>query len=157
MINHSIPLKKFQTLISNETIIQIVTCLLIMLFVYAAGSKLVDYRNTRIQLGLYPWISHFSNTIAWANPAAELMTALGILIPRTKKWGFYASLGLLLLYTIYLVSMVSEFTHLQLPCTCGGVISTLTWRQHIFFNLFFISLSIWGIRAIRSETGKKRS
>jgi hypothetical protein len=34
----------------------------------------------------------------------------------------------------------------NLPCSCGGIISKLSWKQHIIFNLFFIVLSVIGIR-----------
>jgi hypothetical protein len=37
----------------------------------------------------------------------------------------------------------------NLPCSCGGIISKLSWKQHILFNLFFIMLSITGIKVQR--------
>jgi hypothetical protein len=33
----------------------------------------------------------------------------------------------------------------DLPCSCGGIISSLSWRQHIIFNGVFILLAITGI------------
>jgi hypothetical protein len=29
-----------------------------------------------------------------------------------------------------------------LPCSCGGLIEALSWRQHIFFNLAVMAISL---------------
>jgi hypothetical protein len=36
-------------------------------------------------------------------------------------------------------------TSANLPCSCGGVIQQLSWKQHIVFNISFIVLGIAGI------------
>jgi hypothetical protein len=42
----------------------------------------------------------------------------------------------------------------RIPCSCGGLISSLSWTQHLFFNLFFllanaIVLSIYPVKERR--------
>jgi hypothetical protein len=39
----------------------------------------------------------------------------------------------------------------HLPCNCGGVLQKMNWRQHLIFNLFFICLSLIGIRLYQSN------
>ncbi|MGN6801262.1 MAG: MauE/DoxX family redox-associated membrane protein [Ginsengibacter sp.] len=47
------------------------------------------------------------------------------------------------MFTTYLLYMI--LTKSTLPCSCGGAIQKLSWRQHIFFNTFFILISIVAI------------
>ncbi|MES1218633.1 MAG: MauE/DoxX family redox-associated membrane protein, partial [Bacteroidota bacterium] len=109
----------------------------------AAFSKLADATIFYQQLRQYPLISPFSDTIAWLIPSIELLIIALLLFPTTRRIGLYSSFSILLIFTIYLITMVSFFK--DLPCSCGGVISKLTWGQHILFNLGFIALSLSGI------------
>jgi len=96
----------------------------------------LGWKNFRYQLELYPWIRHFAVWVAWGVPLTELAIAGLLLSSRRRLAGFYASFGLLIIFTAYLSLMLGTTTHL--PCSCGGVIATLTWGQHIVFNSCFI-------------------
>lgn len=109
---------------------------LIVLFVYAASAKLMQWQQFRGQLEFYPWIRHFAGWVAWAVPLAELVITVLLLSSRRRIAGFYASLILLFIFTAYLSLMLGTEKHL--PCSCGGVIAHLTWRQHIVFNSCFM-------------------
>jgi hypothetical protein len=37
----------------------------------------------------------------------------------------------------------------SLPCSCGGIIAKLSWKEHVVFNLFFIANSVAGIKLQR--------
>jgi hypothetical protein len=127
----------------KNNIVEVCAFLLILLFVYAASSKLFRWHLFRFQLEGYPWIRQIADWVAWGVPAIELGIAAALLVPgRVRRMGFYASLLLLVIFTAYLLLMLGM--HYHLPCSCGGVIQGLTWGQHVVFNLFFISLSIMG-------------
>lgn len=130
--------------------VEIVSFLLILLFVYTASSKLMDYWTFHYQVGMYPWIKRFGRQLAWMVPTTELLVALLIFIPKTKLIGLYASLGLLILFTTYLLLML-KFGGKDLPCSCGGVIRRMTWKQHIFFNTGFIAINILGILSKKGD------
>lgn len=119
--------------------------LLVVLFVYTAVTKLLVFSRFLYQLELFPWIGPYSIYVAWSVILTELGVVCLLLGPRRPRYGFLASLGLLSLFTLYLLIMIGTQPHL--PCTCGGVIEQLTWPQHIFFNLFFIGVSILGLRS----------
>lgn len=136
---------------SRKTIIEIITALLIVLFVYAGLSKLLDHHTFSLQLAQSPLLSSWAFVIAWALPAGELLLAAALVIPATRQLGLYASLILLILFTVYLVYMLSFSTHL--PCSCGGIISSLSWKQHLGFNSVFISLAAVGIWLRRTGKG----
>jgi uncharacterized membrane protein YphA (DoxX/SURF4 family) len=55
----------------------------------------------------------------------------------------YSSFMLLLVFTVYITSVV-KFSD-SIPCSCGGVLSSLGWTDHILFNVGFMTLAILGI------------
>lgn len=125
----------------NRTLLlNAVTALLILLFVYTAGSKLLGLDVFENQLRRSPLIGSFSGFFSVMIPLIELMVAVLLLIPQTLKIGLYCSLALLVSFTAYLIYMLSIDIHL--PCTCGGVISQMSWQQHVVFNLAFIVLNL---------------
>ena len=121
----------------------IISSILLLLFLYTGLSKLSDYQLFKFVLFQSPWLKHFAGLIAWALPVTELIVALLLFIPAARLYGLYSSLILLSLFTLYLGLMLAFSP--KVPCNCGGVIKSLTWPQHIGLNLFFILLSLWGI------------
>jgi len=127
----------------KNRILDIICGLLILLFVYAAASKLFDYTLFKMQLRNSPLIASYAGTIAWLLPIAEVIIVVTLTVMHTRLFGLYASLFLLLLFTFYIAGML--LSGVNLPCSCGGIIRELSWGQHLLFNLFFIALSIAGI------------
>lgn len=127
----------------RRVMIEIISSLLIVLFVYTALSKLFDYDTFRSQLGKSPFITSFASLLAWALPAAELLLGLLLALPVTRLAGLYVSLFMMTLFTAYIYSML-HFSY-YIPCSCGGVISKMSWDQHLVFNVFFVVISIAGI------------
>jgi hypothetical protein len=123
--------------------IEFISGLLILLFVYTAVSKLLDFTTFHIQLSKSPFINAYANTVAWALPAGELLVALALTFKRTRLLGLYASLFLMTMFTAYIYAMLHYSYYI--PCSCGGVISKLSWTQHLWFNSGFVLLSIAGI------------
>lgn len=127
----------------KHLIVEVIAALLIFLFVYTGTSKLYERNIFALQLESFPYIHGLGFVISWLLPFAELFTAALMVIPRSRLAGLYLSSLLLCLFTLYLVTM--QLTEKNLPCSCGGVISTLSWKQHIMLNLFFITLSVVGM------------
>lgn len=118
--------------------------LLLALFMYTAASKILTINVFSSTLAKSPLIGSYSLFVAWSIPIIEIIVSILLIIAGTRKLGFYASLVLLGIFTLYLVYMVSSGT--KLPCNCGGAISTMTWQQHIWFNVAFLLIAITGIR-----------
>lgn len=114
--------------------------LLILLFSYTAFSKLADVEKFRYALSRSPLLSGSESIVAVLLPLIELFVSGLLYFESSRQKGFQASLILLLAFTIYLVCML--FTNKNLPCTCGGVIQQLNWREHIALNVFFILLTV---------------
>jgi hypothetical protein len=124
-----------------------ISLLLVFVFAYAASSKLIDSKNLAAVLQKVPLIGRGASVIAVLLPLAELVIALLLIFERTRLYGLYASLVLLIVFTGYLGYMVLFVP--KLPCSCGGVISKMSWKEHIVFNGVLIVLTYTGIRIFR--------
>jgi hypothetical protein len=130
----------------------IISSVVLILFLYAAISKLNEYHSFYSVLKQSPLLHRFAGIIARLLPITEIFIALLLFIPGLRPRGLYASFLLLIAFTIYLLWMVVFSPNL--PCSCGGVIKFLSWWQHIFLNLFFILLSWIGIVLYKSDKNK---
>ena len=137
----------------KNTSANIINGLFILLFTYTALSKLFGYSRFRSVLSTAPLVRSYAVWIAAILPVAELITAALIFIPATARKGMITGVSLLTVFTVYLVYMV--LTDSNLPCSCGGVIPQLSWKQHIAFNIVFIATGLAGIyMQNNNEAGK---
>jgi hypothetical protein len=127
----------------REVAIQTIVSLLILLFIYAASSKLLDYTKFRIELGKSPLLTAFAGLVAWSIPLLEIAIALLLAFVRTRLLGLYASFTLMVLFTAYIIYILNFSPYV--PCSCGGVLQKLDWRTHLIFNSFFVALAGIGV------------
>jgi uncharacterized membrane protein YphA (DoxX/SURF4 family) len=134
---------KYQTMKKGKWIVDSCAFALVFLFVYTASAKFLRLDVFAGQLERFPWISPVAKIMAWVVPVVEVIVAVLLLTGRVRLTGFYAALGLMVVFTLYLALMLGSDRHL--PCSCGGVISWMTWKQHLVFNLFFIAVALAGV------------
>jgi uncharacterized membrane protein YphA (DoxX/SURF4 family) len=127
----------------KRTFLEIICGLLILLWGYAAFSKLFIYDAFRFQLLGHKLLMHHAALVAWLVPAVEIGIALLLIMPRTRLAGLYVSMGMLAVFTAYIAYMFMFYPHK--PCSCGGIISKLSWKQHIAFNVGFMVLAWVGV------------
>lgn len=127
----------------KEFLLQIIAGVLILIFVYAALSKIMVYPEFVIQLQMDPYLKPIAGFLAWGIPATEIVVTTCLFVPGIRIYGFIASLVLMIVFTLYIAGMLAFDSHL--PCSCGGVLQHLTWIQHLIFNIFFCMLSLSGI------------
>ncbi len=135
----------------RHVIVQIICFLYMLLFVYAAVSKLLDFENFRIQLAQSPLLSAYAGLIAPSVISAELFIVLLLCFKTTRLIGLYFSFFLMIAFTvyIYLILNYSDFV----PCSCGGFIEKLSWRQHIIFNIAFALLALVAVMLTEKTKG----
>ena len=137
----------------KQVMIECVAALLIVLFLYASLSKFLDFKTFTGEMNNQPMPNSWTPFLVWLIPCSEVAIALALLFEYTRLLGFYASVVLMTLFTLYtLVILLHFFSYI--PCSCGGVIKKLTWGQHLVFNLFFVALSVFGIILQRSQFSK---
>ena len=125
---------------STKSILVNSICLMyVLLFVYAATSKLLDFENFRIQLGQSPLLSSFARWILFAVPILEIIIAILLLTQKFRLIGLFAAYTLMILFTAYIYIILNYSA--SVPCSCGGIIQKMTWSEHLIFNLFFVLLA----------------
>jgi putative oxidoreductase len=128
----------------SKTALDIISFLLILLFIYTAVSKLLDFTQFKGQMYNQTIPHSIATVLIWTLPEVEVITGLLLLSDKTKLFGFYLSLLLILLFTGYIILVLLNYFG-RVPCSCGGVIKDLGWKLHLVFNLFFLLLSILAI------------
>lgn len=124
----------------KQLLAEIGTGFLVLLFIYTGSIKLMEHNIFQIQLSLSPLLKPVSLILSWILPITEITLAALMIFSRTKLLGYVLSAGLLLGFIVYLTYMVSNYNNL--PCTCGGIINKMTWKQHIYFNIFSLLTSV---------------
>lgn len=126
-------------IIKPSTITEMAVVLFAILFLYTGISKLIDYTVFKEQLAASPILATVSGLIAASLPFLEFLVVILLLVPRWRLKGFFAAFALMSLFTIYIIGLF--LFDKEMPCSCGGIISLLSWEQHIFLNCFFIALA----------------
>lgn len=124
-------------------LVTLFSLLLTILFVYTAVSKLNQLDIFQLRLERMPYISSYASLISWGVPFLELVIAGLLWFPKYRAIALYTSFILLGLFTTYII-IVLKYSHF-IPCSCGGVISSLGWGDHILLNISFMVLSLLGI------------
>lgn len=127
----------------RSAIIEIICFLFIVLFVYAALTKLLEYEKFKVQVSQSPLLSPFAGLVAWLVPAAELMISAMLMFPRVRLMGLYATFTLMVMFTGYIIAILNFSDYV--PCSCGGVLEKLGWKEHLVFNIAFVILALTGI------------
>lgn len=113
--------------------------LLVLLFVYTGCSKLLGHELFVNQLSQIGFMKNFAPLISFLFPVLEIAAALCIVFESPENLGFWISSLLMTGFTIYVGGMLVLKS--SLPRTCGGALASMSWRQHLFFNIFFTLVS----------------
>jgi hypothetical protein len=129
----------------KNTIINIIYAILVFIYLYAAVSKFIDFRVYLKDMHNQPFPLWVSNILLWLIPISELFICFALISHQGKTIGLFSSLILISLFSVYILAILNH-SFKYVPCSCGGLIRKLTWKQHLFFNLFIMSVSLLGIR-----------
>lgn len=117
--------------------------LLASLFSYTAVSKGYDWQETRFAMHNQWLPGGLTEILLYGLPLIEILAALALLIPRMRKTGFMLSSILMTLFTGYVGYVWLGFTG-RMPCSCGGVLGSMGWGEHLIFNLVFLGIALMG-------------
>lgn len=138
----------------RNTIVEIISSLLILLFLYTAVSKLIDFTRFTGEMNNQPLPNWMTPFLTWMIPVLEILAAGLLMVAKTRVKGLYLSLALMSLFTIYTGLVLFHFFD-RVPCSCGGIVKELSWSEHLVLNLFFTGLSLVGIHLCRKNKTKK--
>lgn len=129
---------------TRTSLIDIICILLITLWVYTSMSKLMDFAMFKVQLSRQAIISDYAGIFVWFLPLMELVAALLLMFSITRRIGLLLSFSLMAVFTAY-IGMVAFGVIEKASCSCGGVLSQMGFKEHFWFNLFFLMLAGLGI------------
>ncbi|MBK0368630.1 MauE/DoxX family redox-associated membrane protein [Flavobacterium agrisoli] len=133
--------------------IEAVSLFYILLFVYAAISKVLEFENFQAQLGQSSIIGAYAGIVSYSIITIELAVSLMLVIPSFKLKGLYITFILMSLFTVY-IFIILNFTS-NIPCSCGGILENMTWKAHLIFNI--ISLILAGLAILFFDGAGRRT
>lgn len=132
---------RISTRIQN-ILLELICQLYILLFIYAALSKLLDFNHFHIQLGKSPVLGSFADLIVLLVPAIEIILALLLFFQKTRYYSLLGASNLMVMFSAYIVIILNWSSFI--PCSCGGILSEMGWTEHLVFNIFFVLLGFTG-------------
>lgn len=141
-------------LTAKQWFTSIICILYFLLFIYAASSKIFTYEKSELQLSKSPITTDFASTLVWLVPTTELMIAMLLIPSTTRTIGLYAALAIMSMFTAYIYAILNYSS--SVPCSCGGVLESLSWDEHLLFNIFFMILAIIAILLKSDEIENKQ-
>ncbi|WP_067151536.1 MauE/DoxX family redox-associated membrane protein [Pseudotamlana agarivorans] len=135
-----------QTNLITETI----SIVFVILFVYAAVSKFLDYEKFSIQVSQSPVLTSIGHWIVFLIPTLEIIIAILLALPRLRLLALYASYSLMVMFSTYIV-LILKFSPF-IPCACGGILDSMGWTAHLIFNLFFVAIATIGILLLTQKS-----
>ena len=112
----------------------------ILLFCYAAISKIMDFEKFKIQIKDSSLLGSFSEILPVSIIVIELVLVGLLCYQKTRNTGLLGSFILMLFFTGYIAHML--LTSENLPCSCGGILEKMTWTEHLYFNIGCAVLAI---------------
>jgi len=125
-------------------LVEILAFMFIFLFMYAAVSKLIDIQKFRVQISQSPMLTNISGFISVFVPLIEIGVSVLMIFARTRLLGFIGFFALMVMFTTYIYIIMNYSEHV--PCSCGGILQSMGWRDHLVFNSVFVALG--GLAAV---------
>jgi uncharacterized membrane protein YphA (DoxX/SURF4 family) len=133
--------------VKKSTLVEIISLWFVILFLYTGVAKLMDFDVFKAQLEESPVLEPVAPIVTWGLPVIEFIVCILLFFPRWRLKGLYAAFGLMVIFTGYVIALLTTST--ELPCSCGGIIEALSWQGHLIFNTSMILLSFASIRIER--------
>src|SRR5690606_5995251 len=146
--DHTIQQGPFE--MKRKIAVEVICFLFILLFVYAALNKLLDYQKFTIQIGQSPILTGFGSWLPPLVIGSELVLAVMLIISRYRRIALYGCFSIMVMFTVYIAAILN--LGVFIPCSCGGVLEKLGWTEHLVFNCVFVALALVGIVLERDGT-----
>ncbi|MDM8175980.1 hypothetical protein QT327_16765 [Olivibacter sp. 47] len=123
--------------------IEVICVLLIALFGLTAMDKTIRFERFYSELGKSPFLMNYALIVAVGTPLIEAIVAVMLGLDKWRLKALYISMFLMSLFTAYIYMLVhySYFT----SCLCSAAIESLSWQQHLIFNIVFLVLTTIGV------------
>lgn len=137
-------MKTLRPNIRTEQILITITVVFILFWLFALYVKISNFDGFRRSMQSQVFYWGFANFLVYAVPISEFTAATLLTVNRTRLAGLIWSMVLLLLYTGYTALVLLDY-YKRVPCECINLIRGMGFKQHLYFNLFFVAIATTGI------------
>ncbi len=128
---------------TNTYILNTIVVLLLALWIPIGIYQYLHFAAFKTGILRQPIGDGLAWTLIYLLPAVEITIACLLVSERFRRTGLLLSSALLTAFTGYIgLALIGAWG--TLPCACGLIISGMSWMQHLWFNLFFLIISITG-------------
>jgi len=120
------------------------TGLMIILWAYTAFSKIFNFHKFKQAMVTQVFPSWMGKILMYVLPLIEFAIVALLLFPQTRLIGMYASLFLMILFTLYVGGAVFHIYDRH-PCACGGLFARLGWSKHFKVNIMLTLVALIGV------------
>ncbi len=128
---------------SSYKIASIISYFFAFLFIYTSVSKILDFEKFQVQISQSPILSPYSHFISYGVIITELVIVGLLITSKIMRMGLLAFCGIMSAFTMY-IYLILNYTG-SVPCSCGGIIESMSWDQHLTFNIACIILAVVAI------------
>ena len=122
-----------------------VSLFFIILFIYAAASKMLDFENFQVQLAQSPLLSAYAGFVSYGVIILELAIVGLLCVHASRLSGLYASFAIMIAFTVY-IFLILNYSDFVL-CSCGGILEKMGWAEHLIFNIGCVVMACLAIIA----------
>jgi len=128
----------------NKVYIQFaITIMLLLLWIPALLDKLLQFGTFQSGILKQPFSDELGYMLIYSLPILEIAIVILLVSSKYRWMGFVLSSVLMMTFTGYIaIALMGAWD--KIPCGCGSVISSMSWKQHLWFNLFFLAISLVG-------------
>ncbi|MBD1385884.1 hypothetical protein IDJ75_11385 [Mucilaginibacter rigui] len=128
----------------------VIETFLILMWVYAAMSKLFTFEEFKGQMHNQTLPAGVAQLLIYTLPEAELITAALLVFDKSKLAGLFISFILMLFFSGYIALVLLGYWE-RMPCSCGGILKVMGWKTHLAFNISILALISIAIKLIIEE------
>ncbi len=140
----------FQLTDNARKVIAFTICMMcLFLFALSTYDKILDHERFLTGLSKVNFIGSHATYLAWGVPISEIIVSVLLIYPPSQRYGLYAFTGLMVIFTLYIGSMLLWAE--KLPCHCNLIIEKLSFAEHLAFNIGFIALALIGLWLKRNK------
>lgn len=124
-------------------LLETISILIIALFGLTAIDKAIRFGRFLSELSKSPFLMDYALVVAVGTPLIEVLVVIMLLMDKWRLKALYISVFLMSLFTAYIYMLVnySYFT----SCLCSAAIESLSWQQHLIFNMVFLAFALIGV------------
>jgi len=134
----------------KELIYELITGLLVLLFLYTGLSKILDFQNFEVSMRFQHMPAWLTLPMIYLLPGSEILTAGLLVSDKTRVLGLYLFLGMMIGFSLYVGAALLHWFP-KAPCPCGGVIKSLGWSPHLLLNILFVALAGFALKHYREQ------